>query len=76
MIFDQVTPMASYCPKRHYILTNETISCYNVSQYEHTTDGTRILIDPTKLLWKVELPSKEAAESFMTDLYYGEYTGA
>ena len=76
MRFDQVTPMSSFCPERHYICNGKVIICYKVACYEHTTDGTKISFIPSMPLWKFELPTEEAAQSLMEDLYYGEYTGA
>ena len=76
MRIDQVTPRSSLCPERHYICNGKVIICYKVSGYEHTADGTKITFIPSSPLYKFELPTEEAAQDVMEDLYYGEYTGA
>ncbi len=62
---DQVTPSLQHFPERTYILCADgIIQCFEAFSYREK-----------KLLWQFELPSIDAAQILMSDLYYGEYTG-
>lgn len=61
-VFDKVTPREEFCPERYYLADGAHISCHDIKTQT--------------LLFKLEMASPEIAQMLMTDLYYGEYTGA
>jgi len=68
----KVIPNREFVPERIYIQRDKFITVYSIGKEISALDCE---YETGAKLFEFELPTKEAAEIFMNDLYYGEYTG-
>ena len=74
----KIIPNLEWQPERVYCQTNNIVTCYQITEVNTsiTTVLETIVIDIERPIFVMTFTDKEAADSLMDDLYYGEYTGA